>query len=998
LVATPTSKQSDKETRPLNPGSPAGIPNAHARVAVRLTTAAGAASAVANSLLEQREPSVARRLTARERRVESIMAALFALVAGALVFVYAGEAHHATTALLLVTTYAFVARVRFQLGPGLVRPTQLVLVPMVFLLAPPVVPALVAGASILSELPEVARRRADPERLLVAIADCWHTVGPAIVVTALGAGDPVEISWGLFAMALLSQFAVDFVASILREWLGAGIRPRKLAPVLAMVYLVDTLLAPIGLLAVLASREQPEAFLLAVAPGALLAVIARERRARIELDLTLGRAYRRSTRALDEQAQDLRREAGRLKRSDGVGDIVATAQDRGALERLLLTTTIEAVQADCGRLSTGGHDGTSAERVILSRHGIDAGALRAAEAALLSGAGYSQVTIGELTALAIPLTSQPSAEGDCLTVGRVGRAFSPAERELLEHLAAQAAVSLENMRLQGLRRKTEEELRAILQGVPDAVTAEDASGRLVYVNAAAIEMLGLGGAALRMSVGELVRAMRFTDEHGRPVALDRLPGRQALQGAPPEPLVLRYRTGGSGEPRCTRVKATPVFDERGHVRLAISVFEDITEIKQAEDAQRFLARSSTLLTSSLDVRETLPALARLVVPEIADWCAVHLLEPSGLRCVALVHRDPAKLPLAEALTREYPFGGTDEVGAPRVIRTGRPEIHTEVSDDLLRRAADTPRQLHLLRTLGMVSAMTVPLRARDHVLGAITLVTAESGRRLGHGDFALAEDLGLRAGTAVENARLYRTRSAIAQTLQASLLPPVLPEVPGIETAALFRAAGDGHEVGGDFYDVFSTGKRQWFAVMGDVCGKGAEAAAVTALARYTIRAAVVRHRSPAGILLWLNDAMLRQRLDPGRFATVACVRLDLDADGVTATVATGGHPCPRVLRATGLVEEFGVPGTLLGAVSRVRLEDRTTRLAPGDALVLFTDGLTEAGAPKRVWSPKQLDAVIAGARRADAQGIVDHLTQAALGDAAAPLRDDIALLVLRAR
>src|SRR5919206_1709392 len=108
------------------------------------------------------------------------------------------------------------------------------------------------------------------------------------------------------------------------------------------------------------------------------------------------------------------------------------------------------------------------------------------------------------------------------------------------------------------------------------------------------------------------------------------------------------------------------------------------------------------------------------------------------------------------------------------------------------------------------------------------------------------------------------------------------------------RAAGEGHEVGGDFYDLFSTGDRQWFAVMGDVCGKGAEAAAVTALARYTIRAAVVRHRSPAGILLWLNDAMLRQRIEPGRFATVACVRLDLDRDGVTATVASGGHPCPR--------------------------------------------------------------------------------------------------------
>jgi serine phosphatase RsbU (regulator of sigma subunit) len=292
--------------------------------------------------------------------------------------------------------------------------------------------------------------------------------------------------------------------------------------------------------------------------------------------------------------------------------------------------------------------------------------------------------------------------------------------------------------------------------------------------------------------------------------------------------------------------------------------------------------------------------------------------------------------------------------------------------------------------------MCVPIRARDQVVGSITLASAESGRRFGPQDLALAEDLGMRVGTTVDTARLYHTRSAIAQTLQASLLPPALPEIPRLETAALFRAAGEGHEVGGDFYDLFSTGKNQWFAVMGDVCGKGAEAAAVTALARYTIRSAVVRHRSPSGVLHWLNDAMLRQRLDPGRFATVACARLDLEPDGVCATVASGGHPCPRVLRSTGLVEQLGTPGTLLGVVPEVRLTDRSTRLASGDAMILFTDGLTEAGAPSHVWSPAQLDAAVAGARHQTAREIVDHLTRSALGDVTAAIRDDIAVLALR--
>ena len=149
---------------------------------------------------------------------------------------------------------------------------------------------------------------------------------------------------------------------------------------------------------------------------------------------------------------------------------------------------------------------------------------------------------------------------------------------------------------------------------------------------------------------------------------------------------------------------------------------------------------------------------------------------------------------------------------------------------------------------------------------------------------------------------------------------------------------------------------------MGDVCGKGAEAAAVTAMVRYTIRAAVMRNRSPAGILRWLNAAMLRQRA--GRFVTLAIARLELEPDGtVIVTVSSGGHPLPRILRSTGLVEEIGTTGTLLGVLEDVDLEDRSTQLAPGDALVLYTDGLTEVTAP-RVWSRAHLDRAVAGARR----------------------------------
>src|SRR5207248_11443603 len=154
---------------------------------------------------------------------------------------------------------------------------------------------------------------------------------------------------------------------------------------------------------------------------------------------------------------------------------------------------------------------------------------------------------------------------------------------------------------------------------------------------------------------------------------------------------------------------------------------------------------------------------------------------------------------------------------------------------------------------GFSSLMIVPLAARGRTLGALTLVAAESGRHYGPADLAVAEDLARRAAQAVDNARLFTQQRHIARTLQESLLPPKLPEIPGVEVAARYEAAGLGTEVGGDFYDLFET-DGEWGVVMGDVCGKGPEAAAVTGLARYTIRAAAMRERSPSRILGILND------------------------------------------------------------------------------------------------------------------------------------------------
>ena len=546
---------------------------------------------------------------------------------------------------------------------------------------------------------------------------------------------------------------------------------------------------------------------------------------------------------------------------------------------------------------------------------------------------------------------------------------------------------------------TRDDLKAILEGVADAVTAQSPAGSLVYANDAAVRLLGFASAEemLAASPAELVSRFDYSDEEGAPLSLAQLPGRRALAGERPPPLTVRYRSRERAEERWSRVQSTPVFDDDGSVRLAINVIEDITDIKRAEHGHRFLAEASRVLAGSLDYQDTLRAVARLAVPAVADWCAVDLAAGDHLERVAVEHVDPARIELARELQRRYPPDPRTDQGAFGVLRHGHSELHREIPDELLAQAARDPEHLEILRAVGLRSAMLAPMTLRDRVLGVISFVSAESGRRFDEHDLALAEDLALRAAAAVENARLYETTSAISATLQSSLLPPVLPELPGIEIAAAYQPAGRGLDVGGDFYDVFNTAEDHWYAVIGDVCGKGAEAAAVTALARYTIRAAAVRRRAPSAILRWLSDAMIQQSAGAdGRFCTIACVHLDLSRSPARVTVACGGHPLPLVVRASGAVEEFGTPGTLLGLVAHPDLQDRSAELRSGDTLVLYTDGLTEAGAPQHVWEPDELAAAAGASAGGPAEAMVSRLLGAATG-AVPAARDDIALLVLRA-
>jgi PAS domain S-box-containing protein len=407
----------------------------------------------------------------------------------------------------------------------------------------------------------------------------------------------------------------------------------------------------------------------------------------------------------------------------------------------------------------------------------------------------------------------------------------------------------------------------------------------------------------------------------------------------------------------------------------VVVVRDVTARRRAEaERERLLTRSallaeaSALFDQTLEEERTLRSIAELCVRDLADTCVVVLgAYPGPARRRVAVARDPAREAELTALA-----GLDGRTGGPvaEVMRTGRSHAGEH--------------------------RVVVPLRARGRVLGAL----AAGFDALDHASrdeaLVLLEDLGRRAALALDNARLYAERSAIASTLQRSLLPPDLPRIPGAQLAARYRAAGDGIELGGDFYDCFATGGDDWALVIGDVCGKGAEAAAITALARYTLRASVLHSRRPAQVLAALNEALLRQGLDY-RFCTALYASVTPRADGCDVVLSTGGHPLPLVIRATGAIEQPGRPGTLLGIVREPELAEERLTLGSGDTLVLYTDGVIEAGPADHALSPERLADLLRSCGGTHAGAIAEAVEREALAVQSGRLRDDVAVVVLRA-
>jgi serine phosphatase RsbU (regulator of sigma subunit) len=421
-------------------------------------------------------------------------------------------------------------------------------------------------------------------------------------------------------------------------------------------------------------------------------------------------------------------------------------------------------------------------------------------------------------------------------------------------------------------------------------------------------------------------------------------------------------------------------------------------LDREQAASELLSEAGRLMEATLSQQERALQLAKLAVPSLSDVSMIDMVSGDGqiVRLAAWSEGSDAAEQFIQ-LRAEVPIDPRGPHPVAEVIRTGEPQLLDRLSDQRIDEITTQEEEREALHRHRFRSCLLLPLGARGHVIGCMTLWIMHPAHAFDEVARRTAKRLADRAALSLDNARLHEQQKHIASVLQHSLRPRSLPEIAGFESSSRFLAAGEAHEVGGDFYDVFRTGSGGWTAVIGDVCGKGPEAAALTSLARHSIRSASTPDRAPSDVLRALHDSITGERTGL-RFCTAALARIQAPSNGrgsARVTIALGGHPPPLVLRKNGQVEQLGRPGTLLGALPAPHLADVDARLGVGDSLVLYTDGildLSDRSSDDPAWLSRQLERAAGG--RADE--VASKLAEAAIKRNGGEPRDDIAILVLR--
>ncbi|GGU06049.1 hypothetical protein GCM10010272_58910 [Streptomyces lateritius] len=418
----------------------------------------------------------------------------------------------------------------------------------------------------------------------------------------------------------------------------------------------------------------------------------------------------------------------------------------------------------------------------------------------------------------------------------------------------------------------------------------------------------------------------------------------------------------------------------------------------------FLVEASDLLAGTLDRDQTLALMAQMTVPTLATWCAVYTIadQASDPYLSYVLHEDEDRIDGLKALLSS--IAPPDPVPTPgaRVWAAPGDAAHRAALSISMRELGHGSGPLSsgidsTLATAAAVGGETVvlPLVARNRVIGMLTL-GKPSDDHFRQEILELAEDLSRRAALALDNSRLYSERVAISQSLQRSLLPPGLPDIPGVEVDVIYRAAGEGNEVGGDFYDLFPIRDNAYGFAIGDVCGTGPEAAAVTGLARHALRLLAREGFGGPAVLERLNAAILDEGAR-SRFLTLLYGELWPQEDGsAVLKVVCAGHPLPLRLRQDGTVVPAADPQPLLGVLEDLELYEQTVTLDPGDVLLCVTDGVTERREGTRMLGDDGLAEVLKTCTGLTAGAVAARILRAVERFAQEPASDDMAILAMR--
>ncbi len=480
----------------------------------------------------------------------------------------------------------------------------------------------------------------------------------------------------------------------------------------------------------------------------------------------------------------------------------------------------------------------------------------------------------------------------------------------------------------------------LLDALAEAITIRSVGNELVFANRAALEQFKASSVAELRDRAEdsMLGSHLLYDEQGRLLRFDDLPSVGVAGRGEATPLLVRAVDRETSEVHWWRLRSSPLEDIEGELIGVFTVAEDLTAVLTAQIRTRVLADSGRTFASSLDYEETLRNVTGVIVPALADWCAVVEIDDDlhrGRAVVAPPGEQNERVCSWLSWFQGQRVDPTLELGT--VVRTGRSVFHEKVTNEHLARWAVSAEALRGLRDLDICSLLIVPMQASGRTTGAMMFITTAPRGRLDRHDQEVGEQLGRRAAVAMENARLHAQLADVAETLERSLLPAELPQVPGWQAACLYIPVSSELriDVGGDFFELFTVNGHA-FAIIGDIEGKGVEAATLTALMRYGASFAARFGAEPALILEQLDDALRHQVR--GATCTALCARLESDC----LVLSSAGHPPALVVGRGQAVRETPQPGPLLGAFDDARWQQHEIPVSPGELVLLYTDGVTD--------------------------------------------------------